>query len=114
MHQEILVLFHELVILEVYLKTRIVVGWVRAEAWCDHTDKEIIWCCNKKKEVTPQWISILSALLFAVPPGATVILNSTSLSISPSVMVAQTSLNRVLSSGVVYSLAVNAMAIPAL
>ena len=55
---------------------------------------------------------MISALLFAVPPETKEILNSTSLSISPSVMAAQTSLNTTLSSGVVYSLAVKAIAIP--
>ena len=53
-------------------------------------------------------------LLVAVPPETDVILNVTSLSISPSIMVAHTSLKASFSLGVVYSLAVNAMVIPVL
>ena len=51
-------------------------------------------------------------LLVAVPPETDVILNVTSLSISPSVMVAHTSLKASFSLGVVYSLAEKAMVIP--
>ena len=51
-------------------------------------------------------------LQVAVPPGIEVILKSTSRSISPSVMVAHTSLKVSISLRVVYSTALKAMVIP--
>ena len=62
--------------------------------------------------INQELFELLCNLPVAVPPETEVILKVTSLSISPSVMVAHTSLKASFSLGVVYSLAVKAMIIP--
>ena len=63
--------------------------------------------------INQELFELLCNLPVAVPPETEVILKVTSLSISPSVMVAHTSLKASFSLGVVYSLSVKAIVIPA-
>ena len=63
--------------------------------------------------INQKLFELLCNLPVAVPPETEVILKVTSLSISPSVMVAHTSLKASFSLGVVYSLSVKAIVIPA-
>jgi hypothetical protein len=70
--------------------------------------------CNSKQHIMIRQgvFQLLCNLPVAVPPETEVILKVTPLSISPSVMIAHTSLKASFSLGVVYSLAVKATVIP--